>query len=98
MLANGATHPSLLATTLQSTLVWVQRMATHGFLSWPTSQRPPPHIQGPLSYRVTFPVPANTRTVNSVLPLDAIKMAALLVFSPNKKRPLPICVKLLIRL
>jgi hypothetical protein len=83
MLANGVIHPNPLATMLQSTLASAQRMASHGFQSWPTRRQPPSHIRVPLRSRVTSPALASMRTVNTALTQDAIKMAAQLVSPPS---------------
>ena len=81
MLANGATHRNPLATTLQSTLALVQRMASPGFLLWRTSQRPRHHTQVPSRSRATFLALASTRMVNSALLQDAMETAARSVIS-----------------
>jgi hypothetical protein len=82
MLASGVIHPNPLATMLQSTLASAQRTVSHGFQSWPTSQRPPSHTRGALRSRVTSPALASMRTVNTAPTRDAIKMAAQLVSPP----------------
>lgn len=76
MLVNGVTRPNLLATMLQLTLAWVQRMALPGCLSRPTSQQPRPCIRGPLKSKAIFLALANTKTASSALSRDATQTAA----------------------